>query len=299
GYDDMLFEAPDVTVWRGDIVAIIGPNGAGKSTLLKTMIGELDALSGEARQGANVQVGYFAQAHEKLNADNSILDEILNTQMMPTSEARHFLGAYLFSGDDVFRPIGTLSGGERGRVALAKLALSGANLLLLDEPTNHLDIESQEILQSVLEDFAGTILLVSHDRYLIDALATQIWAIAGDSVEIFNGNYQEYITARNQRLQQAEATLTASQNNGSNGRSKAANVAEKKHGLNPYELKKQLEKVERQIETLESKIESLHGEIATASTAGNATKVRSLGEEYADVEMQLGDMMTQWEMLME
>src|SRR5690606_23603614 len=167
GYPDAgepLFYAPDITLMRGEVAALIGPNGAGKSTFLKTILGQLPPFSGTVQIGASVQVGYFAQAHEQLNPNNSILDEVLSVKEMTPGEARNYLGQFLFQGDDVFRPISTLSGGERGRVALAKLALAGANFLMLDEPTNHLDIASQEILQNVLAGFEGTILLVSHDR---------------------------------------------------------------------------------------------------------------------------------------
>ncbi|MBZ0286682.1 MAG: ATP-binding cassette domain-containing protein, partial [Anaerolineae bacterium] len=179
GYPDAdapLLTVPDITLYRGEVAALIGPNGVGKSTFLKTIIEHLTPLAGEVKVGAAVKVGYFAQAHELLNAKNSVMDEVLTIKPMPISEARNYLAQFLFVGDDVFRPVETLSGGERGRVALAKLALSGSNFLILDEPTNHLDIDSQEILQSVLDHFNGTILLVSHDRYLIDALASQIWA---------------------------------------------------------------------------------------------------------------------------
>ncbi len=188
------------------MAALIGPNGVGKSTFLKTALGELPPLSGEVKIGASVQIGYFAQAHELLNPKNSIIDEIMTTKPMLPAEARNFLGGFLFSGDDVFRPIETLSGGERGRVALAKLALSGANLLLLDEPTNHLDIDSQEILQNVLANFGGTILLVSHDRYLIDALATQIWAASPGDLLVFEGTYSEFVAARDKAQQGASSS---------------------------------------------------------------------------------------------
>ena len=177
GYNLPLFTAPDVTLYRGEVAAIIGANGSGKTTFLKTILEKLPPLAGEAEWGAQVQVGYFAQAHEDLNPNNTLLDELLKVKNLPVSEARNYLANYLFTGDDVFRKVSTLSGGEHGRLALAKLALAGANVLLLDEPTNHLDIASQEILQDVLANFGGTILLVSHDRYIIDALASQIWTI--------------------------------------------------------------------------------------------------------------------------
>ncbi len=180
GYPDdrkVLFRAPDVLLWREECAALIGPNGAGKTTFLKTLLGEIPPLSGKVKLGSSLKVGYFAQAHEGLDPERTVIDEVLGVQDMPPGRARDYLAKFLFTGDDVFKQVGVLSGGERGRVALAKLALQGANLLLLDEPTNHLDIPAQEILEAVLADFPGTILLVSHDRYLIDALATQIWSV--------------------------------------------------------------------------------------------------------------------------
>lgn len=298
GYDDALFTADDVTIYRGETVAIIGPNGAGKSTLLKTVTGELPPLGGTCTLGAQVQIGYFAQAHEGLNPDQTVLDEIMGAQGQGVAAARDYLGKYLFSGDDVLRPIGTLSGGERGRVALAKLALEGANLLLLDEPTNHLDIDSQEILQSVLEAFNGTILLVSHDRYLIDALATQIWAVSDSGLEVFDGTYAEYIAARNQRRMAAEAATTNSSNNGANRR-KPAQYAQKVRGMNPYELQKYVKELEDRITDLEGEMDSVTQAIEQASAAGQADRVRELGETYTRLETELDDAMTEWGELVE
>ena len=205
GYDPAqpLLAVPDILVQRGETIAIIGPNGVGKSTLLKTLSGDLPALAGDLRLGAKVKAGYFAQAHETLVAENTLLDAVRAVKPMPISQARDWLGRFLFSGDDVFRTIASLSGGERGRIALAKLALQGANLLLLDEPTNHLDIDSQEVLQAVLMAFPGTVLLVSHDRYLIDALATQIWELTPGELHVTDGAYQDYLRAR--RLGQVAA----------------------------------------------------------------------------------------------
>lgn len=287
--DAPLFEAPDLTLWRGETAAIIGPNGAGKSTLLKTLIGQLAPRDGEARIGASVQIGYFAQAHEELKPRNSIVDEINTVKTMRLPEARNYLGAFLFHGDDVFRSIDTLSGGERGRVALAKLALSGANLLLLDEPTNHLDIESQEILQEVLESFGGTILLVSHDRYLIDALATQIWAVGSGQMEVFEGSYAEYVAARNQRQQ-----LSAEKARPANASSTPAPAAPRRNGLNPYALKKRVEELEKLIHALEGQVSELNDAIASASAAGDAARVRALGERYTAAEADLNAALDEW-----
>ncbi|RIK22117.1 MAG: ABC transporter ATP-binding protein [Chloroflexi bacterium] len=184
-----LLTADDLHVYRGQIVALTGPNGAGKTTLLRTLLDELPALSGRFSFGHNVKVGYFAQAHESLNPEQSVLDSLIAAggaigKAIGLREARTRLGTYLFRGDDVFKRVGDLSGGERARLALAMLALHGANLLLLDEPTNHLDIQAQEALQDVLQAFEGTIMLVSHDRYLVDTLATHVWQIENGAVTV-------------------------------------------------------------------------------------------------------------------
>jgi len=288
-----LVKVPDLLVLRGETVAIIGPNGAGKSTLLKTLIDHLEPITGTVRLGANVKVGYFAQAHEGLDPNKTLLDEVFAVRMMPISEARNYLGAFMFSGDDVYRPVSSLSGGERGRVALAKLSLGGANLLLLDEPTNHLDIESQEILEEVLENFPGAIMLVSHDRYLIDRLATQIWDMRSGTLEVFSGTYQEYLTARNQK-QAAAAT------NGSNGkgdtRKKSAANEKASGGLTDFERKKRVSALEKQIEDLEKKLVTINESLAKVS---DVQKVRDLGHEYNATEAALSIAVEEWGSLAE
>ncbi|WP_275944753.1 ribosomal protection-like ABC-F family protein [Phototrophicus methaneseepsis] len=298
GYENVLFHVPDLTVYRGETVAIIGPNGAGKSTLLKTITGDIPALAGKVKLGAQVKIGYFAQAHEGLDPHHTLYDEIYALKPMTEVELRSYLGQYMFSGDDVYRPIETLSGGERGRLALAKLSLTGANLLLLDEPTNHLDIDSQEILQDVLEAYTGTILLVSHDRYLIDALATQIWSVSAGQFDAFEGTYGEYVTARNLGMSQVQQDTTASNGNGK-GRKQAAQYAQKKHGLTPYELEKKLAQIEAHITKLETHMDSLTEQIAQASAAGDTERVHTLGTEYTDTEANLEATMAEWEKLAE
>jgi ATP-binding cassette subfamily F protein 3 len=288
--DQVLFEVPDITLWRGEIAALIGPNGAGKSTFLKTVIGQLDPLQGSAELGASVKLGYFAQAHERLDPNNTLIDEISSIQPMPNSEARSYLGQYLFSGDDVFRTVGTLSGGERGRLALAKLSLSGANLLLLDEPTNHLDIESQEVLQDVLSDFNGTILIVSHDRYLIDALATQIWWAQRGQMTVYEGTYREFIGERNGTAEPEPVETKAKP---------TAEAKKPSHGLNAFELKKRIAKVEENIHHLEEELGAIQSQIANASASGDAKAIRQLGIDYNDVEQALNEAMAEWENLLE
>ncbi|MCP5096233.1 MAG: ATP-binding cassette domain-containing protein [Chloroflexi bacterium] len=197
GYPDKpLFTADDIDLERHDCVALIGPNGSGKSSMLRTLLGEISPLRGKLRFGDELIPGYFAQGHEQLTLANRVLDELLTHRAMSETDARSYLAQYLFRGDDVFKLVGDLSGGERGRLALALLALNGANFLLLDEPTNHLDIPSQEVLQEVLERFDGTIVLVSHDRYLVNRLATQIWELRDDHMHIFYGPYRAFLAAR-------------------------------------------------------------------------------------------------------
>ena len=193
GYPDHpLFAGDNIALLRGECAALIGGNGTGKTTFLKTLTGELVPLAGKLQLGINIKPAYFSQAHEALNLENTVLDELIRHKPMKPGQARNVLGQYLFRSDEVFKPVGALSGGERGRLALAILAQQGANFLLLDEPTNHLDIQAQEILQEALEHFEGTILLVSHDRYLIAELATQIWQIEDGRMTVFNGTYAEF-----------------------------------------------------------------------------------------------------------
>lgn len=303
GYQDdaiPLFKAPDIVLRRGECAALIGPNGTGKTTFIKTILGEIQPLSGIAKLGANVEVGYFAQAHERLDPDKTIIDEILDQKPMLISEARNYLGTYLFSGDDVFKKISQLSGGERGRVAMAKLSLSGANLLLLDEPTNHLDIASQEILEAVLDDFEGTIILVSHDRYLIKNLATQIWSLQsvvhGELEEsemiVYDGPYEEYLDfmsgmkERTERKKESPAPVTSHQ------------VRSAKPALSRREHERLVAAVEAEINLLEIEMVDLTGALQTASQSGEVLKVKNLGEAYQAAEEKLTILLDRWEDLL-
>jgi ATP-binding cassette subfamily F protein 3 len=200
GYAEPLFIADDIELQRGACAALIGPNGAGKTTLLRTLLGELPSLAGTIQLGHNVRIGYLAQTHDTLNLECTVLEELLSqprgaTQpVLDQATARSYLARYLFRAEDVFKPVRGLSGGERGRLALAILALQGANFLLLDEPTNHLDLPAQEVLQTVLDQYEGTILLISHDRYLVAQLATEIWDLRDGYLNVFAGSYHDFVT---------------------------------------------------------------------------------------------------------
>ena len=295
GYADEgrpLFYVPDLVLRRGECAAILGPNGAGKTTFLKTILGQLPPLSGEAVLGASLQIGYFAQAHEGLHPDWNLVDEIqAAAPAMRPGEIRSYLAKFLFSGDDAFKTVDVLSGGERGRLALAVLALSGANLLLLDEPTNHLDLPSQEVLQSILAGFNGTILLVSHDRYLIDALATQIWEVEpeGQRLRVFDGTYSEYRAAR-QAEQAGEAARVVEE------RKKPVSTGEKPAaGLSKMELRRR----KQRLEALEAEITTLEGQLAALSRQlenppNDPGKVQELGNEYLRVQHLLETHLETW-----
>ncbi len=289
--EKFLFSCPDIELRRLDCAALIGPNGAGKSTFLKAILGSLSPLAGEVTLGASLHVGYFAQAHEGLDPEKTVLDEIIAASGMLPYQARDYLGKYLFSGDDVFKLVSMLSGGERGRLALAKLALEDTNLLLLDEPTNHLDIPSQEILQSVLDNYQGTILLVTHDRYLVDALATQIWEINPDESQMttFNGTYSQMKEER-----EKEAAREIASRGDSTGR--------------PYksERKSSSTKEDRrrvaQLQELENSIAELEATLANLSTQLESPFVKpaeagKLGLEYERVQKEMDDRLEEWERL--
>jgi len=285
-----LFKAPDLQLLRLERAALIGPNGIGKTTFLKTICGDLSPLAGNVRLGANVRIGYFAQAHEGLDPNQTVLGELMRAREdLTVPQARGLLGRYLFSGDDAFKKIGMLSGGERGRVALAKLALQGANLLLLDEPTNHLDIPSQEILTEALDQFDGTLLLVSHDRYLVAALATQIWSLnRGEDGEtrltVFKGTYDAW---RNERERLAEiAGQTRRQDartQQSQVRSQKAQETRSKNAEKARQMK--IEQTERRIEALEQQLAELTRRIQEAG--GDFGKIQALSAAYQETQTDL------------
>lgn len=297
GYEDEgrpLFKAPDLVLERTECVAIIGPNGAGKTTFLKTILGLLPPYSGEIELGAALKVAYFAQTHEGLNPNNDLVMEINTVApgMLP-GEVRNYLGKYGFQGDEVFNPVSTLSGGERGRLALAKLALSDANLLILDEPTNHLDLPTQEVLQGVLAGYPGTIILVSHDRYLIDALATQIWEMSPDKadLEVFNGSYSEFKEAKERRALRAP-TQDIAQNVEKPGPKKGP-VKLTLSRNQKQQLHKKLVAVESKIRQAEAERDRLEGLLSNPPS--DLGQVSRLASDYQTAQEKLETLMKEWE----
>ena len=295
GYADEgnpLFKVPDLTFKRLECAAIIGPNGAGKTTFLKTILNQLPPFAGEVDLGASLSVGYFAQAHEGLNPALTLMEEInsITPSMLP-GDIRDYLAKFLFTGDDVFKPVSLLSGGERGRLALAKLALQNYNLLLLDEPTNHLDLPSQEILQSVLSEYKGTILLVSHDRYLIDALSTQIWEVCPDErlLKTFTGTYSEYKSV--QAATQPTITIPRLEKD-KNQAAQKSNTS-----LSPWKKQKKLSELEKRIAESEKSLAAITTQLAKST--GDAGKVQQLGSDYVRMEEEHTRLMDEWGALIE
>ena len=289
GYKDdkkVLINIPDIVLRRRECAALMGPNGAGKTTFLKTLLGQIPPLAGEVELGGSVRVGYFAQAHEGLHDDWTLVEEIQSTTpKMLEAEIRSYLAKFLFSGDDVFKKVGVLSGGERGRLAMACLALQGANLLLLDEPTNHLDLPSQEILQRVLSEFGGTILLVSHDRFLADEIATQVWEVLPDEKDmiVFDGNYSAL------RAEQEEKKARAVAKNGVKKKTHQARQEKKKSKrINPRRLRE----LEAAISDLEEALDEAEKMLENPIEA--SVSIAELGERYVSLQTELDEKWEQW-----
>ena len=300
GYEGVpLFSAPDIELERQDCAALIGPNGAGKTTFVRTILGQIPPVAGEVLLGSSLEIGYFSQAHESLTEENTLMQEIESISPMLPGGIREYLGKFLFSGDDVFKTVSLLSGGERGRLALAKLSLQDTNLLLLDEPTNHLDIPAQEILQEVLDAYKGTILLITHDRYLIDALATQIWEIGGETSEasktsdvwltVYKGTYSQMRAEREKQAARAQEELVSVKEASGSARKSNRNPAAKEERRRLARL----QEVENQVAALEARLAQLSAQLE--NPPDDADEIRKLGEAYNQVQDEMDAMLEEWE----
>jgi len=291
-----LFDSGEILVQRGQCIAMIGPNGSGKTTLLRTILGDVPPLEGSLRIGASVRIGYLPQDQAWLDGDDTVLERVLSQSSFTVGEARDFLGRFLFSGDDVYKQTGDLSGGECSRLSLALLAIAGANFLILDEPTTHLDVVSQEVLQEVLADFSGTTLMVSHDRYLIDALVTHLWVIEDGQLNQYRGGYSDYrdgLSGNGDRQAQdgeEDDGDDASDWERRRRKQRARQLAERRREQAIAELEERIVEHERTLERLRR-------EMAYASEQQDAERIEELGHKYRATEIALNEDLDEWEEL--
>ena len=297
GYDgEVLSEPINLDLRKMNAVAIVGPNGIGKSTFIKSIVDQIPFIKGEKRFGANVEIGYYDQTQSKLTPSNTVLDELWNDfKLTPEVEIRNRLGAFLFSGDDVKKSVGMLSGGEKARLLLAKLSMENNNFLILDEPTNHLDIDSKEVLENALIDFDGTLLFVSHDRYFINRVATHVLELSENGSTLYLGDYDYYVEKKAEvEMIQTEETSTSNQ-------------AKEASPVNDYqaqkESQKEVRKLMRQIESLEAEIEELESQSQAISEqmleTNDAEKLMELQAELDKISHRQEEAMLEWEELSE
>ena len=297
GYDgEILSEPINLDLRKMNAVAIVGPNGIGKSTLIKSIVDQIPFIKGEKRFGANVEVGYYDQTQSKLTPSNTVLDELWNDfKLTPEVEIRNRLGAFLFSGDDVKKSVGMLSGGEKARLLLAKLSMENNNFLILDEPTNHLDIDSKEVLENALIDFDGTLLFVSHDRYFINRVATHVLELSENGSTLYLGDYDYYVDKK------AEVEIIQTEE------ASTSNQAKEASSVNDYqaqkESQKEARKLMRQIENLEAEIETLENQSQAISEqmleTNDAEKLMELQTELDKISHRQEEAMLEWEELSE
>lgn len=295
GYDGEVLSQPiNLDLRKMNAVAIVGPNGIGKSTFIKSIVDQIPFIKGEKRFGANVEVGYYDQTQSKLTPSNTVLDELWNDfKLTPEVEIRNRLGAFLFSGDDVKKSVGMLSGGEKARLLLAKLSMENNNFLILDEPTNHLDIDSKEVLENALIDFDGTLLFVSHDRYFINRVATHVLELSENGSTLYLGDYDYYV--------EKKATAEMSQTE----EASTSNQAKEASPVNDYqaqkESQKEVRKLMRQIESLEAEIEELESQSQAISEqmleTNDADKLMELQAELDKISHCQEEAMLEWEEL--
>lgn len=297
GYGErILFKDLNLDIYRGEKVALIGANGIGKSTLFKIIMNEIVPLSGDIKFGTNVNVSYFHQEQKTLNLDNTIIDEIWedNKQLTQTS-LRTMLGAFLFEGEDVFKKISTLSGGERARVAILKLILSNANLLLLDEPTNHLDIDSKEVLEEALSGYTGTIFTISHDRYFLNTVVDKVLVLDENGITEYLGNYDYYIEKKKQ-IQEMNTIEVIEEKTKTQLKEEKRKEREQREAEKKNRVKRQ--NIEKEIEETEAKIEEMDVLLCQEEVYSNPEKSKDVSQQKASLEEKLSALYEEWESLM-
>ncbi len=294
-----LLNLGDIRVGRQQRLALVGGNGVGKSTLVKTLLRQMPPLSGTVQQGASIVWGYLPQTHDSLDGKLTALQTIMQTDdTLSTERARTILGGFLFSSDDVYKRIEQLSGGERSRLVLATLAVKGANVLVLDEPTNHLDIASQEVLQEVLSNYEGTILFVSHDRYLINNLATDLWVIDTDGAVLsLHGNWQEFLRWRAKQAQRPakiDATAQRKQFEVKKEQDRKGQAVQRDHSKKIAQLQRRSGQLESEIHKLEAHLKELSDVISAASVTEDFSRVHNLAFEYQTDDEKLKRLWAEW-----
>ena len=296
GYDKPIAEV-SFELYKGQKLAIIGENGTGKSTLLKTLNGDIPKFKGEFEYGYHVQKGYFDQQMEFSNPENTVFEEITkNFPELTTTQARTLLGTFLFTGEDVFKKIKVLSGGERGRLQLCKILKKQPNVLLLDEPTNHMDIVGKESLENILKEYTGTLIFVSHDRYFVNKLADCILEFDEGKVTFYNKNYQEFLEYKEKQEDTIDETKEVGEN--------TKQVKDKKKETNPYFIEKEknriqnkMNKIEQEINDKEKKIQDIEKEMTGEEIASDYIKLNELQEEIQKINQEIEEKMQEWENL--
>lgn len=305
-----VLDQVDVQVEQGERLALVGPNGAGKSTLMRLLSGVEEPVTGERKEGHNLHQAYFAQDQaSELNPDHDVYGELsADAPYAMVPKLRNILGAFLFSGDDIEKPVKVLSGGERNRLALAKLLLRPANLLLLDEPTNHLDLQSKQVLLDSLKKYSGTIVFVSHDRYFVDELATRVLEIGGGQVFSYIGNYEDFLRAKQNigdtshsrdRVEQKSAKVAGKVFSSSKEERMMAHAARKEQQRKEQKRLKDLTALEKTIEKLESRLSALEETMAEPETYQEQDLWRRISKEHVDLKETLDDAYREWEELQE
>ena len=298
--DDPIIDDVSVVVRRGESVALIGPNGAGKSTMVKAIVGELFPIEGHIDIGNRVQVGYFSQEHEELHDRWQVVDEIINNYNFTEEKARNILGSFLFKGDDVFKLVGDLSGGERARLALLKLFLQGDNFLILDEPTNHLDVPTREIVERALQQFGGTCFIISHDRYFLDQVSTRTLVLENKGLTEYLGNYSYYKEKLKEQQDIAALTEVVEEVAKEDVKSEAKTIStspsdEPKKKTNTYMVEKQLAEVEEEIARLEATMKMYEVQLANPVVQQDLVEMENISKQLSDTESNLQQLYEKWE----
>lgn len=298
--DDPIIDDVSVVVRRGESVALIGPNGAGKSTMVKAIVGELFPTEGHIDIGNRVQVGYFSQEHEELHDRWQVVDEIINNYNFTEEKARNVLGSFLFKGDDAFKLVGDLSGGERARLALLKLFLQGDNFLILDEPTNHLDVPTREIVERALQQFGGTCFIISHDRYFLDQVSTRTLVLENKGFTEYLGNYSYYKEKLKEQQDIAALTEVVEEVPKEDVKSEAKTISpspfdEPKKKTNTYMVEKQLAEVEEEIARLEATMKMYEVQLANPVVQQDLAEMENISKQLSDTESNLQKLYEKWE----